>query len=261
MTAALLDLPVHVRRRLARALATGFVGPPFTPAALRSVVALSAASPDVVSVLRNWERLGVPPPAMAAWLDSLGEVESRRDAPQFVWSGPRASGVRSRSTRDALEGALASAGRSVWLSTYAYFDGKRAFEVLANRMDGVPALEVVLLLNIERKRGDTTREGDLVRRFARRFWTKDWPGARRPRVYYDPRSLDPSGAEGVLHAKALVVDEEQVLVTSANLTERALGRNIEVGVLLRDRVFAQTAILHFRGLIERKLIAPLPSAS
>ena len=57
----------------------------------------------------------------------------------------------------------------------------------------------------------------------------DWPGASKPAVYYDPRSLDPSGPTGVLHAKAVVVDGEAVFVTSANLTEAALDRNIELG--------------------------------
>ena len=38
-------------------------------------------------------------------------------------------------------------------------------------------------------------------------------------MYYDPRALDLEGPGGVLHAKAVVVDDEAVFVTSANLTE------------------------------------------
>jgi phosphatidylserine/phosphatidylglycerophosphate/cardiolipin synthase-like enzyme len=41
---------------------------------------------------------------------------------------------------------------------------------------------------------------------------------------------------GVLHAKGVVADDEVVFVTSANLTEAALDRNIEVGLLVRDRL-------------------------
>ena len=59
-------------------------------------------------------------------------------------------------------------------------------------------------------------------------------------MFYDPRSLDPSGPIGVLHAKAVVVDDEAVFITSANFTEAALDRNIELGVLIRDRAFALT---------------------
>ena len=97
-----------------------------------------------------------------------------------------------------------------------------------------------------------------MRKFADRFWKKDWPGTSRPSVYYDPRSLDPEGPGGVLHAKAVVTDDEAVFVTSANLTEAALDRNIEVGLLVRDRALAASVSSHFRVLIERRLLSPLP---
>jgi phosphatidylserine/phosphatidylglycerophosphate/cardiolipin synthase-like enzyme len=42
-----------------------------------------------------------------------------------------------------------------------------------------------------------------------------------------------------LHAKCIVVDHEQALITSANFTNRGQTRNIEVGVLIRDALFAQ----------------------
>jgi len=79
-------------------------------------------------------------------------------------------------------------------------------------------------------------------------------------VYYDPRALETEGPAGVLHAKALVVDDEAAFVTSANLTEAALDRNIEIGLLVRDRPLASTVVSHFRGLIDRGLLQPLPMA-
>jgi phosphatidylserine/phosphatidylglycerophosphate/cardiolipin synthase-like enzyme len=103
-------------------------------------------------------------------------------------------------------------------------------------MDARNDLKVTLLLNIQRRRGDTTSADQLVRKFADRFWTTDWPGAARPRVYYDPRALELDGPAGVLHAKAIVVDDEVVCITSANLTEAALERNMELGVLLRGGI-------------------------
>ena len=99
-----------------------------------------------------------------------------------------------------------------------------------------------------------------MRRFAERFWKTDWPGSSRPNVFYDPRALDPEGPGGVLHAKAVVADDEAVFVTLANLTEAALDRNIELGVLIRDRAFALTVGGYFRSLIDRDLLKPLPSA-
>ena len=129
---------------------------------------------------------------------------------------------------------------------------------LAGRMDAIPELQATLLLNIQRRRGDTTAADQLVRRFADRFWTTDWPGEARPRVYYDPRSLDTDGPAGVLHAKAVVADGEAVFMTSANLTDAAFDRNIELGVLIRDRALAASVTSHFRGLIDREVLRPLP---
>jgi hypothetical protein len=123
-------------------------------------------------------------------------------------------GLHARDTRRVYEELLGSAERSVLASTYAFFDGPKAFEVLARRMDERPALRVTLLLNVQRRRGDTTAAEQLVRRFADQFWKSDWPGTARPRVFYDPRALDPEGPGGVLHAKAVVADEEAVCATA-----------------------------------------------
>ncbi len=180
--------------------------------------------------------------------------------PDLVWSGPEVLGLHARDTRRVYEELLGCAQHSIWASTYAFFDGPKAFEVLARRMEAVPELSVTLLLNIQRKRGDTTVSENLVRAFADRFWTFDWPGSSRPHVFYDPRALDQEGPGGVLHAKAVVKDDEAVFITSANLTEAALDRNIELGVLIRDRAFALTVAGYFRNLIDRSRLKPLPAA-
>lgn len=155
---------------------------------------------------------------------------------------------------------LGCAERSIWASTYAFFDGPKAFEVLARHMDSTPALRVTLLLNIRRQKNDSTASEQLVRRFADHFWKTDWPGSSRPHVFYDPRALDPEGPGGVLHAKAVVADDEAVFLTSANLTQAAFERNIELGVLIRDRALALTVAGYFRSLIDRDLLKPLPLA-
>ena len=55
-----------------------------------------------------------------------------------------------------------------------------------------------------------------------------------------------------------MTDDEAVFVTSANLTEAALDRNIEVGLLVRDHALAVTLTSHFQGLIDQRLLSPLP---
>ena len=260
MIDALLDMPSHLRKRLASALDAGLLATPLSAASLRSVLGSQEGGEDVVGALFALERLGISGPAAAAWIRTAEEVSSRVPRPDLVWSGPDVPGLHARDTRRVYEELLGSAERSVWASTYAFFDGPRAFEVLARRMDARPDLRVTLLLNIQRGRGDTTAAEQVVRKFADHFWAKDWPGSSRPRVYYDPRSVELEGPMGILHAKAVVADDEAVFVTSANLTEAALDRNIEIGLVVRDRALAASVSSHFRTLIDRRLLHPLPMA-
>ena len=250
MIDALLDLPAHLRERLASALESGLLAAPYSDCARCGRCWESReGGEDVVAALRELERLGISGPAAAAWIRTVDEADvPHRRRPDLVWSGPEVPGLHARDTRRVYEELLGSAERSVWASTYAFFDGPKAFEVLARRMDARPELRVTLLLNIQRKRGDTTAAEQLVRRFADRFWATDWPGSSRPSVFYDPRALELDGPGGVLHAKAVVADDEAVFVTSANLTEAALDRNIELGLLVRDRALAASVSSHFRAL-------------
>lgn len=260
MIDVVLDLPPQVRTRLASALETGLLASPYSGASLSSVLGIRDGSEDLVAALMDLESMGISGSATAAWIRSFETAIARAPRPDLVWSGPEVPGLHARDTRRVYEELLGSAERSVWASTYAFFDGPKAFEVIARRMDELPDVQVTFLLNIQRKWGDTTEAEGLVRKFADRFWATDWPGSARPRVYYDPRSLELEGPTGVLHAKAVVIDDEAVFVTSANLTEAALDRNIEIGLLVRDPSLALSVVGHFRGLIDRELLRPLPMA-
>ena len=251
-------LPPHLRERLASALDTGLLPRSPSAATLRSVLGLRIGGEQLATGLRELETLGVTGSGAAAWLRALARVGIRTYLPDLVWSGPEIPGVPARDTRRVYEELLGTATTSLWVSTYAYFDGPQVFDQLAQRMDSVPALKVMLLLNIERRRGDTTATDSLVRRFADSFWGVDWPGSSRPAVFFDPRSVEPDGPGGVLHAKAVVADGEAVFVTSANLTDAALDRNIELGILIRDPSLAASVTSHFRGLIDERLLLPLP---
>ena len=177
--------------------------------------------------------------------------------PDLVWSGPEVSGLHARDTRRVYEELFGLAKRSLWAVSYAYFDGPSVFDQLARRMEEVPELTVTLLLNIHRGYREKTQADHLVHRFAEQFWQKDWPGKVRPAVFYDPRSVDPE-VPGVLHAKAVVVDEESVFITSANFTSAALDHNIELGLLVRHRPLALSVVTHLQGLIDRGMLKALP---
>lgn len=201
MINAILKLPDHLRKRLTSALDSGYLTPPYLMGTLQSVLGVRDGGEDLVGGLLELEQPGVSGPAAAAWIRTVEEVTSRTPKPDIVWSGPEVPGVHSRDTRRVYEELLGSAERSVWASTFSFFDGPKAFKVLAQRMDSRPELDVTLSLNIQLNRGDIAAAEQLVRRFTERFWKSDWPGSSRPTVYYDPRSLELDGPGGVLHAK------------------------------------------------------------
>ena len=138
---------------------------------------------------------------------------------------------------------------------YAVYQGQHVFEALAQRMEERPDLEVQLFLNIARPDRDTTTSEILVSRYAQRFRDSQWPrGSRLPEVYYDPRSVaDEEPVRSSLHAKCVVVDAEQVFVSSANFTEAGQERNIEVGLNIKSEWLAKRLIRHFKLLHEHGL--------
>ena len=115
------------------------------------------------------------------------------------------------------------------------------------------------ILDVRRPDGDASSEDEVVRRFAARFKEKVWPGRRLPELCYDPRAvdLDPH-RRASLHAKCIVVDELQAFISSANFTEAAQRRNIEVGVLIRSPVLARQLIQHFETLAAARILKPIP---
>lgn len=254
----LLDLPAHIRRRLVSALDSGALPVSSSPVMLRSELGLSEGTEEVSDALADLARQGLSGQSVAHMLRAFDHATSKAQAPDIVWSGPHVQGLHARDTRRVYEELVSTAERSFWVSTFAFFDGPRAFKSLAERMEKCPNLDVKVLLNIQRRRGDATEPDDLVRMFADKFWKSDWPSQNRPAVYYDPRSLDTNEPGGVLHAKAVIADEEALFVTSANLTEAAFERNIELGLLVRDRALAQSVSKHFQLLIESKKLQRLP---
>jgi hypothetical protein len=77
-----------------------------------------------------------------------------------------------------------------------------------------------------------------------------WPyEGKTPDLFHDPRTAD-RRVFASLHAKCLIVDDERVLITSANFTGRGQERNIEVGALIHDRGYAGALEHQWNNLVE-----------
>lgn len=61
-----------------------------------------------------------------------------------------------------------------------------------------------------------------------------------------------------MHAKILVVDRRKIFLTSANFTEAAQQRNVEMGLLCNTPHLAEQVCSYFEGLRNKQLLLPLP---
>lgn len=256
MIDAALSIAPDLRRRLVAAIRAGRIREPFNSMSLLRVIGNSGEADRIAQWLSCLMKDGVGLSGAAFALECIEELENRSLDPVVVWSGPEVPGVHSRDTRRVFEELFRTFKESLWISTYALYDAASLFETVAKRMDREPSLKVTILLNLMNSR--RLDSNTAVLEFARKFWKRDWPGKSLPRVFYDERALRDGPDRAVLHAKGVVADGSTVFVTSANLTEAAFDRNIELGTLLHDRSMGLSVIRHFERLIETKMLSPLP---
>lgn len=192
----------------------------------------------------------------------------------LVWSGTDRGPSLARYTRIVVSDLFARAARFVTLAGYSFDHGERIFEPLHRSMcDRKVAARFFVdirqlherlkqalrssqrtarLLPLDRARNEgTAAYADAVLAlFIELYWPFEGP---RPELYYDPSTLSEQTFTS-LHAKCIVVDHEQTLITSANFTERGQSRNIEVGVLVRDALFAQALEQQWFNLVNTEAV-------
>ena len=242
-------------RQLSGALQAGRLTLPLSAVSLQRYLAADTAEAVAIEGQRLADE-GFQTAHLMRLLEALAEDRHARpaipdQALDLVTSGPEAPRVALRDTAVVVRELFAQAQQRVLVVGYAVHQGRSVFRALAERMAQRPGLDVRLCLHVPRPWRDETPAEVLLQRFAERFKTQEWPGSRFPAVYYDPRSLALDAEKRAsLHAKCVVVDRQVAFVSSANFTEAAQERNIEVGVLLRVPALAEQLTRHFAALIE-----------
>jgi phosphatidylserine/phosphatidylglycerophosphate/cardiolipin synthase-like enzyme len=262
MTERLLKLSDRDMHEVANALRSGRLPSPFSAVALERIISRDL-SQRTVEALDKLSALGFTPEQIAVILELLRADRTSRpridDSLELVTTGPDVPGVANRDTSVVVRELFANAKQSVLVAGYAVYQGHKVFQALADRMLEIPHLSVRLFLDIQRPHGDTTSSPELIRRFAARFRHSQWPKDRPlPEVYFDPRSLDvDADKRASLHAKTVVVDSRYVFVSSANFTEAAHLRNIEVGVVFDSSPVAHQVSSFFDVLLSAKQLLPV----
>lgn len=247
--------------RLAELLEAGLLTPPLSELSLRDHIAAAHAAP-LAQCLGELVARDMPPAHIALLLRAFAAgvqvADDSSASVELVVSGPDATGG-ARDTGVVMRQLFAKARRRVLAVGFAVRQGKSVFRTLAERLDSDDSFEATLCIDVRRPHGDTSIDRDILRRFADEFVRNEWPGNRLPRVYYDPRSLEPTGrTTSSMHAKCVVIDGAEALVTSANFTEAAQERNIELGLLVDSQPVVRRIEEHFLSLIRSRYLHRLP---
>ena len=246
--------------RLADLLEAGLLTPPITALSLRDHFATTHAE-SVAQCIKKLGNEGVPPNQVSvvlrAFVAGAQTAAKHSLTVEIVTSGPDATGS-ARDTGVVVRQLFAKAQKRVLAVGFAVHQGKAVFKVLADRLDSNSSLEAILCIDVRRQFGDTSIDRDILRRFAIEFVHNEWPGTRLPCVYYDPRSLKATGVTASsMHAKCVVANGREALVTSANFTEAEQTRNIELGLLVKSEPIVRKVEGHFISLIDNGSLSRL----
>ena len=261
MTASLIKLSNGDIDSLTDALKSGRLPAPYSPIILAKYVSNSVVD-DVLQDLKSLGEAEFSSQQIATLLTTVKQQRASKkeldEVIELVTTGPEAPGAANRDTSVVVRELFRRAKKSVLVVGYAIYQGQQVIKALADRMDESTSLEVTMCLNLPDDK-TTDDEPLIVRRFADKFVSSHWPqGQRLPSVFYDPRSVDPDRSQRAsLHAKCIVLDDSEVFISSANFTERAQFRNIEVGVLISSPIIAEQLSQHFKTLISEQLLKPV----
>lgn len=230
------------------------------PPAFLARIGLGAGAASLLAWLQRWRAAGGSHEALRLSVQALLD-QRRSDAAarsiELVWSGPDAgAGSITRDQSVLIRQLVERAEQRLLLTTYAFYNGpfiKELFQLIRERMVAHPTLHVRMVCNIHRDRGDTSSPESLIRRFQQQTWSRLWPEPPTPAMFFDPRSLSLEREKAVCHVKAVVADQE-LLVTSANLTDAAQLSNFELGLHLSSSTHADDVWDHFERLIQQGLL-------
>ena len=194
----------------------------------------------------------------AAVQAALGLVIAERvDRPipllHLVWTGPETRASVSRDTSLVVRELFEGAQRSVIVGGYS-FDDPGILEPLHRAM-AERGVRAQVFMQVPGEASSAVEANALATAFVDEFFREVWTfGLPKPDVYYDPRTATRGPPWASLHAKCVVVDDERTLITSANFTDRGQSRNIETGVLIEDRSFAEELAAQWRMLVAAGLV-------
>lgn len=169
---------------------------------------------------------------------------------EIIWTGPANNRFPVRRIDQVLYDLISSAQRHILLVTFAAHRVRHLCELLTKAIHR--GVKLTLIVESEEE-----SEGQLKKDAIAAF--RDVPLTRASLFYWpiERRERNTAGRPGKLHVKCAIVDDV-ALIGSANLTDDAFNRNMELGMLVRDETTVVSIAEHFNELIRSGVLMEVP---
>jgi phosphatidylserine/phosphatidylglycerophosphate/cardiolipin synthase-like enzyme len=254
ITSELVQALLSARRRMTslawQQLASKIAIMPSTPTSTSIREATSGQqSQDAAWLLTEALRKNTATPwsAIAAAMMTVDHLAGDRTAlTELIWTGPANNRFPVRRLDQVLYDLISKAGGRIVLVTFA----AHRIRLLCEQLSAAVKRGVRLTLIVE---CEDESEGQLTRDAIEAFRNVPPAGIS---IYYWPlpkRERNQAGRPGKLHMKCAIIDDV-ALIGSANLTDDAFNRNMELGIIVRERSTVDSISEHFAELIKSKVL-------
>jgi len=193
---------------------------------------------NLESVLLLFKNTKIDPVALLIAIDTaLAVAKSAKKTSERIdlsWTGPVQFSVEGRTTPSVLEEMVQNAHDSIIITGYSITKEARNFISLLEKAMA-KNVEVIFVIHSDDENKNFETLSNL------------WNYEKKPKIY--SRKPGPSDVYFKIHAKMIVVDKFDLLVTSANLTWHGMTNNFEIGLRVRGST-AEKAEALIRNLID-----------
>lgn len=219
-----------------------------TNVALSDVVGTATARAVVDRLVDAWRATSVGSDELALMLLAAGhafENVSKLQSTELVWTGPTTPFISARRTEQALLQVIGAAKQNLFITSFVAYDVSSIVKALNDA--SARGVSISMLLESSEDYGGSI--------------SFDVIGKMRTLVssakLYAWRERSAPFADGRVHAKVAVADDDLCFITSANLTGYAMQQNMEAGVLLSGGQIPRLLHAHLQALVDTKTVSPV----
>ena len=217
---------------------------------LTSWVVTSQSKQQLSELVQAWKVSTISPEEMAGILVGASYAYHKakeEEKVELVWTGPPTPMMSTRRTEQALLEVINSATEVLFLVSFVAYEVASITSALNEAINR--GVRVSILMEPAEAHGGQIKKdcfsamGESVPKASLYVWSEN-------------SKEKMGGGYRLVHAKCSVADSKLAFITSANLTNAALDRNMELGVLLTGNNIPKKLNDHLHSLVTTKIIIP-----